>query len=103
MGGRVGCAVVLSALALAGCSGGGYGKTTSTQAEPTTTVKIVSALPLQGLAREQAESMVHAIERYLDQIDYRVGDIAINYPVGRHGLLRQERALAVLRMQPGRE
>jgi branched-chain amino acid transport system substrate-binding protein len=73
-------AVVLAllVLAVAGCSGDDKPSATE-QAPPTTTVKIVSELPLKGLAREQTESMVNAIELYLDQIDHKVGDIAIEY------------------------
>jgi branched-chain amino acid transport system substrate-binding protein len=82
MRGRIGIAAGLTALALAGCSSGSDAPgTESVAAEtpPTTTVAIVSDLPMQGLPAEQTNSMKRAIELYLDQIGYRVGDIAIDY------------------------
>jgi branched-chain amino acid transport system substrate-binding protein len=56
-------------LPLAGCGGDDGGQT----------LKIVSDLPLQGAARGQTESMVAAIELYLEQQENKAGDYTIEY------------------------
>ena len=52
-----------------GEDGGGEGQT----------LKIVSDLPLQGAAREQTETMVNAIELYLEQQENKAGNYTIEY------------------------
>lgn len=52
-----------------GGGGGGGGQT----------VKIVSDLPLQGSAAGQTETMVNAINLYLEQIGNKAGDFTIEY------------------------
>ncbi len=82
MHGRIGIAALLTALALAACSSGSDAPGTDSvaaEAPPTTTVEIVSDLPMQGLPAEQTNSMKQAIELYLDLIGHRAGDIAIAY------------------------
>ncbi len=61
-------AVALSA-SLAGCGGGGDGKT----------LKIVSDLPLQGSNLVQTGQMVEAIKFVLEQADNKAGDYTIEY------------------------
>jgi branched-chain amino acid transport system substrate-binding protein len=84
-------ALLIAALSLAvvGCGGdddatGGGGETTTEDGGGSgegegKTLKIVSDLPLQGASRAQAESMVNAIELYLEQIDYKAGPYTIEY------------------------
>jgi branched-chain amino acid transport system substrate-binding protein len=81
------------ALAVAGCGGddddeeaGGGDTAAATDGGDTgegggggTTVKIVSDLPLQGSSREQTETIVNAIELYLEQNDSTFGDYTIEY------------------------
>ena len=62
-------AIMALTLPLAGCGGDDGGGT----------LKIVSDLPLQGAARGQTESMVRAIELYLEQVDNKAGDFTIEY------------------------
>jgi branched-chain amino acid transport system substrate-binding protein len=61
-------AVALSVV-LAGCGGGGGGKT----------VKIVSDLPLQGSNLVQTSQMVEGIKYVLNEADYKAGDYTIEY------------------------
>ncbi len=96
MGRRIGLAAVVTALALAGCDVGsdgpgtdGFGTdgpgTESVAAQPTTTVKIVSDLPnfdrpnSNPFAAAESNSIVKAIEFYLEQIDHRYGNFVIEY------------------------
>ena len=75
---RLAVVFALVVFAVAGCDGSGNPQP-PTAAPPTATVKIVSTLPLRGLVREQSESMVSAIQLYLDQIGHRAGAFAIEY------------------------
>ncbi len=85
MGRRIGLAAVLTALTLAGCDVGSDGPgTESGAAQPTTTVKIVSDLPLfdwpDGPSYAvESRSIVKAIELYLEQIDHRFQNFVIEY------------------------
>src|SRR5215204_4525211 len=70
-------AVVLALLV--GCGGAGGGREGG--GEKGSTAKIVSDLPMQGANRFQTTTMVNAIKLALEQRDYKVGDINIEYEV----------------------
>jgi branched-chain amino acid transport system substrate-binding protein len=61
--------VAVLSVPLAGCGGDDGGQT----------LKIVSDLPLQGATRAQTESMVNAIELFLEQQENKAGDYTIEY------------------------
>src|SRR5262245_66362059 len=65
---------------MAGCRSGGGSDSAAVEAPPPPTSRSVLVgvpLPFQGAAAEQTESMMDAMELYLDGIDHRVGDIRI--------------------------
>jgi len=64
-----------AAPAAEGETGAGEAETT----EEGKTLKIVSDLPLQGSSAAQTETMVNAIELYLEQIDHKAGPHTIEY------------------------
>jgi branched-chain amino acid transport system substrate-binding protein len=66
---------VVAALLVVGC-GGGAGGGGGGEAP---TVKLVSDLPLQGSSRIETVSMVAAIKMALEERNYKVGDIKIEY------------------------
>ena len=77
---RIGCAVVLGVLCLAGCSRDDKAALpATTQAGPPKTLKIVSDLSLEGSSAEQTKSIVRAIDLYLDQIGRIAGPFRIDY------------------------
>jgi branched-chain amino acid transport system substrate-binding protein len=70
------------ALTAAGCGGDDGEEAADTGEagqEEGKTVKIVSDLPLQGASREQTETMVNAIELYLEQVGNKAGDYTVEY------------------------
>jgi branched-chain amino acid transport system substrate-binding protein len=77
---RIGCAVVLGVLCLAGCSRDDKAVApATTQAAPPKMVKIVSDLPMQGSSGKQSESIVRGIELYLEQLGGKAGPYEIEF------------------------
>ena len=73
-----GCAVVSSAVALAGC-GGSSSSSSVTTSYVSKTVDIYSSLPLHGASSAQTEPLVNGIELALSQAGGKAGQFTVNY------------------------
>ena len=74
---RFGILAIAGSLALAACGGSSGGSGSSSSSGGGKKIVISTDLPLQGAAKDSSDSTNQAIELYLSQIGYKVGDYTI--------------------------
>ena len=74
---KYGALAIAGSLALAACGSSSTGGTSSSAGGGSKTVVISTDLPLQGSSKDASDATNQAIELYLEQIGYKIGDYTI--------------------------